>query len=159
MSSFEDALADAVPSGIGTPIAIAAGALLLHHFFGGSSAAPAPAPAATPPPPQQGSGSFLDGGGLLGGLSGLVGKLTQAGAGSQVNSWVGNGPNQPIDPSHLGNALGPDVVAQLSQRTGLTQQQIMEGLAQVLPQLVNNLTPNGRLPTPQEAQYGGQYGR
>ena len=130
---------------------IAAGALLLHHFFGGSSqpaAAPAPAPA-----PQAGSGSFLDGGGLLGGLSGLVGKLTSAGAGPQVNSWVGAGANQPIDPSHLGSALGPDVVSQLSQRTGLTQQQILDGLAQVLPQLVNNLTPNGRLPTQAEA-YG-----
>jgi len=157
MSFFDDALSDAVPSGIGTPIAIAAGALLLHHFFGGSSPQPgqAPQPAPAAPPPQYGGsgGNFLDGGGLLGGLSGLVGKLTQAGAGPQVNSWVGNGPNQPIDPSHLGNALGPDVVAQLSQRTGLSQQQIMDGLAQVLPQLVHNLTPNGRLPTAQEAQY------
>jgi len=156
MSFFDDALSDAVPSGIGTPIAIAAGALLLHHFFGGSSPAPAP-PAAPPPPPQSGGGgSFLDGGGLIGGLSGLVGKLTQAGAGPQVNSWVGNGPNQPIDPSHLGNALGPDVLSQLTARTGLTQQQIVDGLAQVLPQLVHNLTPNGRLPTPQEAQYASQ---
>ena len=156
MSFFDDALSDAVPSGIGTPIAIAAGALLLHHFFGGSS--PAPAPQAAPPPPPQsgGGGSFLDGGGLIGGLSGLVGKLTQAGAGPQVNSWVGNGPNQPIDPSHLGNALGPDVLSQLTARTGLTQQQIVDGLAQVLPQLVHNLTPNGRLPTAQEAQYASQ---
>ena len=153
MSFFDDALSDAVPGGnLATPIAIAAGALLLHHFMGGgSSAAPAPAPAA--PAQQPTSGGFLDGGGLLGGLSGLVGKLTSAGAGPQVNSWVGAGANQPIDPSHLGTALGPDVVSQLSQRTGLTQQQILDGLAQVLPQLVNNLTPNGRLPTQAEA-YG-----
>jgi len=159
MSFFDDALC------IGTPIAIAAGALLLHHFFGGSAPqpgqAPQPVPAPAAPPPQYGGGggSFLDGGGLLGGLSGLVGKLTQAGAGAQVNSWVGNGPNQPIDPSHLGNALGPDVLSQLTARTGLTQQQIVDGLSQVLPQLVHNLTPNGRLPTAQEAQYGGQYWR
>jgi len=162
MSFFDDALSDAVPSGIGTPIAIAAGALLLHHFFGGGAAQPAQAPIPAPAPRPQyggGGGNFLDGGGLLGGLSGLVGKLTQAGAGPQVNSWVGAGPNQPIDPGHLGNALGPDVMAQLAQRTGLSQQQIMDGLAQVLPQLVHNLTPNGRLPTAQEAQYGGQYGR
>ncbi len=154
MSSFDDALQDAVPGGLATPIAIAAGALLLHHFFGGSAPSPAPAPAPATPAPQPTGGSFLDGGGLLGGLSGLVGKLTSAGAGPQVNSWVGNGPNQPIDPSHLGQALGPDVLAQLSARTGLTQQQIMDGLSQVLPQLVNNLTPNGRLPTAAEAQQG-----
>jgi uncharacterized protein YidB (DUF937 family) len=158
MSFFDDALSDAVPGGLATPIAVAAGALLLHHFLGGS-AQPAQAPAAAPPPPpppppQGGSGSFLDGGGLLGGLSGLVNKLQNAGAAPQVNSWVGNGPNQPIDPSHLGQALGPDVLGQLSARTGLSQQQIMDGLANVLPQLVHNLTPNGRLPTPQEAQYG-----
>jgi len=156
MGLFDDALKDAVPGGnLATPIAIAAGALLLHHFLGGGSSAPAQAPAPAPAPaPQPGSGSFLDGGGLLGGLSGLVGKLTSAGAGSQVNSWVGGGANQPIDPSHLGAALGPDVLSQLSARTGLTQQQLVEGLSQVLPQLVNNLTPNGRLPTAAEAQYG-----
>ncbi len=152
MSFFDDALKDAVPGGdLATPIAIAAGALLLHHFFGGSSAPTAPAPV---PAPQAGSGGFLEGGGLLGGLSGLVGKLASGGAGAQVNSWVGPGANQPIDPSHLGAALGPDVLNQLSARTGLTQQQLIDQLSQVLPKLVNNLTPNGRLPTPQEAQYG-----
>ena len=155
MSFFDNAMQDAVPGGdLAAPIAIAAGALLLHHFFGGS--APAAAPAQAPAPAQQAStgGGFLEGGGLLGGLSGLVNKLSNAGAGAQVNSWVGAGPNQPIDPAHLGQALGPDVVNQLSARTGLTQQQIMDGLAQVLPQLVHNLTPNGRLPNAQEAQYG-----
>jgi uncharacterized protein YidB (DUF937 family) len=184
MSFFDNSLSDAVPGGnLATPIAIAAGALLLHHFFGGSKQQ-APAPEPYPQQgggypqqgggypqqqgggypqqdggnPQQGGGGFLEGGGLLGGLSGLVNKLTQAGAGNQVNSWVANGPNQPIDPSHLGNALGPDVLSQLSARTGLNQQQLIEGLAQVLPQLVHNLTPNGRLPTQQEAQYTPQAG-
>ncbi len=153
MSLFDNALQDAVPGGnLATPIAIAAGALLLHHFFGGGSAA---APAQSPAPaPQAAPGSFLNGGGLLGGLSGLVDTLTNAGAGGQVNSWVGNGANQQIAPAHLGQALGPDVLAQLSARTGLNQQQLIDGLAQVLPQLVHNLTPEGRLPTPQEAQYG-----
>jgi uncharacterized protein YidB (DUF937 family) len=152
MGFFDNALSDAVPGGnLATPIAIAAGALLLHHFLGGGAA---PAPAPQPAPAPSGSGGFLEGGGLLGGLGGLVNTLTKAGAGPQVNSWVGNGPNQPIDPSHLGTALGPDVLSQLSARTGLNQQQILDGLAQVLPQLVHNLTPNGRLPTAEEAQYG-----
>ncbi len=153
MSFFDDALKDSVPGGdLATPIAIAAGALLLHHFFG-KSEAPAPAPAPAPPSAPAGGG-FLSGGGLLGGLGGLVSKLENGGAGPQVNSWIGQGANQPIAPASLGTALGPDVIAQLSARTGLNQQQILDGLAQVLPQLVNNLTPNGRLPTPQEAQYG-----
>ena len=152
MSFFDDALKGAVPGGdLTTPIAIAAGALLLHHFMGGhAQTAPTPAPA----PAAQGSGGFLDGGGLLGGLSGLVGKLSGAGAAPQVNSWVGQGANQPIDPNHLGAALGPDVLNQLTARTGLTQQQLVEQLSRVLPQFVNNLTPNGRLPTSAEAQYG-----
>jgi uncharacterized protein YidB (DUF937 family) len=154
MSFFDDALKDAVPGGdLATPIAIAAGALLLHHFMGGQSSQPAPPPASAPAP-QPGTGSFLDGGGLLGGLSGLVSKLTNSGVSGPVNSWVGQGPNLPVDPSHLGTALGPDVLSQLSARTGLTSQQLVEQLAQVLPRLVNNLTPNGRLPTGAEAQYG-----
>jgi len=154
MSFFDDALKEAVPGGdLTTPIAIAAGALLLHHFMGGHASTPSPAPA--PAPAQTpGTGSFLDGGGLLGGLSGLIGKFANAGAGPQVNSWVGSGANQPINTSQLGSALGPDVLNQLSARTGLTQQQLVDQLAQVLPQFVNNLTPNGRLPTPGEAQYG-----
>ncbi len=148
MSFFDDALKDAVPGGdLATPIAIAAGALLLHHFMGGSSA-PTPTP-----PPTAASGGFLSGGGLLGGLGGLVSKLQGAGAGPQVNSWVGPGANQPIAPAQVGTALGPDVIAQLAARTGLNPQQILDGLAKVLPQLVNNLTPSGRLPTAQEAQY------
>jgi len=151
MSFFDDALKDAVPGGdLATPLAIAAGALLLHHFMGGSSATPA----APTPAPQPSSGGFLSGGGLLGGLGGLVSRLETAGAGPQVNSWVGSGANQPIAPATVGTALGPDVIAQLSARTGMNQQQILDGLAKVLPQLVNNLTPNGRLPTAQEAQYG-----
>lgn len=156
MSFFDDAMKDAVPGGnLATPIAVAAGALLLHHFFGGKSEQPAPAPTPTPiPTPQAGPGGFLNGGGLVGGLSGLINSLTNAGAGQQVNSWVGNGANQPIEPSHLGQALGPDVLAQLSARTGLTQEQLMQGLSQVLPQLVNKLTPQGRLPSSDEAQYG-----
>ncbi len=156
MSFFDDALKEAVPGGdLTTPIAIAAGALLLHHFLGGHASTPAPAPAApSAPAPTPGTGSFLDGGGLLGGLSGLVNKFATAGAGAQANSWVGTGANQPINTSQLNSALGPDVLSQLSARTGLTQQQLIDQLAQVLPRLVNNLTPNGRLPTPGEAQYG-----
>jgi uncharacterized protein YidB (DUF937 family) len=146
MGLFDDALKDAVPGGdLATPIAIAAGALLLHHFMGGSTPAAPPAPA---PPPQQGGG-FL-GGGLLGGLSDLVGKLTAGGAAPQVNSWVGNGANMPIQPGQLGAALGQQTISNLAARSGMSEQELLAQLSAVLPQLIDKLTPAGRLPTAAE---------
>ena len=145
MSFFDDALKGAVPGGdLATPIAIAAGALLLHHFMSGSST---PAPEA--PTPQTGGG-FLSGGGLFGGLSDIVGKLTNSGNAAQVNSWVGNGANLPIQPGQLSSALGQETITNLAARSGLTEQQLLAQLSAVLPQLINNLTPAGRLPTAAE---------
>lgn len=140
MGLFDDALKGAVPGGdLATPIAIAAGALLLGHLFGGHAAAPPPAAPAAPAAPA--------GGGLLGGLSDLVGKLGAAGQSAQVNSWVGPGANLPIEPGALANALGQQTVSQLAAKAGMSEQDLVAQLAQVLPGLVNNLTPNGRLPT------------
>jgi uncharacterized protein YidB (DUF937 family) len=156
MGVFDDALKNSVPGGdLTTPIAIAAGALLLRHMFGGSStptpaptpAQPAPAPAPLPP-----LGGAAAGGGLLDGLSSIIGKLTQSGAAPQVNSWVGHGSNEPIQPGQLGGALGQQTLNELSARTGLTQEQLLAGLSAVLPKLINNLTPNGRVPTLAELQ-------
>ena len=153
MGIFDDALKNSVPGGdITTPIAIAAGALLLKHMFGGSSA-PTPSPAPVPqqraqtPTPLPPLGGAAAGGGLLDGLSSIIGKLSQAGAAPQVNSWVNHGPNQPIQPGQLGGALGDQTINDLVARTGLTKEQLLAGLSTVLPQLVNHLTPNGRLPT------------
>jgi uncharacterized protein YidB (DUF937 family) len=149
MSFFDDALKGAVPGGdLATPIAIAAGALLLHHFMGGSSAPPAPAAPAAPIP--QTGGGFLSGGGLFGGLSDIVGKLTNSGNAAQVNSWVSNGANLPIQPGQLGSALGQQTISNLAARSGLSEQQLLAQLSAVLPQLINNLTPAGRLPTAAE---------
>ena len=144
MGAFDDALQKAVPGGnLATPIAVAVGALILGKMFGGGSApasSPAPAPA-QPVPTNAPAGS------VLGGLGDLIGKLTAGGAGSQVNSWVGQGANQPIQPGTLGSALGQNTLNELSQRTGMSQQELMNQLAAVLPQLINHLTPNGRMPT------------
>jgi len=149
MSFFDDALKGAVPGGdMATPIAIAAGALLLHHFMGGSSTPAAPAPnAPSAPAPTAPGGGFLGGGGLLGSLTGIVNSLSANGHGDTVNSWVGSGPNQPIQPGQLGGVLGQQTISDLAARSGLTEQQLLQGLSAVLPQLINNLTPNGRLPT------------
>jgi uncharacterized protein YidB (DUF937 family) len=84
---------------------------------------------------------------VLGGLGGLVNKLQQGGLGDVVNSWVGSGQNQPVSPSQLGSALGPSILKTVSQLTGLSEDDLTKQLSQVLPGVVNGLTPNGRLPT------------
>jgi uncharacterized protein YidB (DUF937 family) len=83
-------------------------------------------------------------------LSDIVGKLTNSGNAAQVNSWVGNGANLPIQPGRLSSALGQETITNLAARSGLTEQQLLAQLSAVLPQLINNLTPAGRLPTAAE---------
>jgi uncharacterized protein YidB (DUF937 family) len=147
MGAFDDAMKNAVPGGnLATPIAVAVGALILGKMFGGGSApAPAPAPGRVAPPPQLPVNPPA--GSVMGGLSDLIGKLSAGGAAPQVNSWVGPGQNQPIQPGQLGGALGQNVLNELSQRTGMSQQELLNQLATVLPQIINHLTPNGRMPT------------
>jgi uncharacterized protein YidB (DUF937 family) len=92
----------------------------------------------------------LSGGGLAGGLGGLLDSFNQAGHGDIANSWVGPGENHPIAPNQLADALGPDTVDQLSQRTGMPQQDLLSELSHVLPGVVDQLTPQGRLPKEDE---------
>jgi uncharacterized protein YidB (DUF937 family) len=80
-------------------------------------------------------------------LGGLLDKLQKGGLGNAANSWVGSGQNQPVAPGQLGSALGPDVVKTLAQRSGLSEDEITKQLSQILPGVVDKLTPNGRLPT------------
>ena len=139
MGLFDDAMRNAVPGGnLATPIAVAVGSLILGKLFGGSS----PAASVTQPVPTN-----APAGGILGGLNDLIGKLTAGGAGPQVNSWVGPGANQPIQPGQLGSALGEDTLNELAQRTGMSREELLNQLAVVLPQVINHMTPNGRMPT------------
>ncbi|MBV9290789.1 MAG: DUF937 domain-containing protein [Hyphomicrobiales bacterium] len=151
MGFFDDAMKNSVPGGnLAAPIAVAAGALLLGKLFGGGgSSAQSPS---TPAQPQQPAPTDAPAGSIVGGLNDLIGRLTAGGVGPHVNSWVGAGANQPIQPGQLGGALGQDVLNQLSQRTGMSQQELLNQLAVVLPQLVNNLTPKGRVPTAAEVE-------
>ena len=122
MGMFDDALKNAVPGGnLATPIAVAAGALILGKLFGGSSAQ-SPSPSA----PQSPVPTNLPASSIVGGLSDLIGKLTSGGAGQQVNSWVGPGENQPIQPGQLGGALGQNTLNELTQRTGMSQQELLQ---------------------------------
>ena len=95
-------------------------------------------------------GGLLAGVGGAGGLASLVEQFTQAGHGRAINSWVGQGQNQPIAPHDLGAALGPETVGQLSQQTGMGSSDLLSQLSQLLPGVVDQLTPHGRMPTEQE---------
>ena len=81
-----------------------------------------------------------------GGLQGLVSQFERNGLGTTVKSWVGTGPNQPISPDEVNKALGPDLLRQLSEKSGLSLQDLTQKLSQVLPQAVDTLTPGGAIP-------------
>lgn len=81
-----------------------------------------------------------------GGLADIVSRLQQGGLGDVVGSWVGTGQNLPVSPDQLGGALGDDLLASLSQSTGMNGGDLLGPLSQMLPQLVDQLTPNGQLP-------------
>jgi uncharacterized protein YidB (DUF937 family) len=80
-------------------------------------------------------------------LGGLLNRFQQSGQGDVMNSWIGSGPNREIAPNQLGSVLGPDIVKALSEKSGLSEQDLMAQLSKVLPSAVDRLTPGGRLPT------------
>ena len=81
-----------------------------------------------------------------GGIQGVVSEFERNGLGPTVKSWVGTGPNQPISPEDLQKALGPDLLQQLSQKSGLSVPELSQKLSQILPQAVDKLTPDGSIP-------------
>ena len=99
-------------------------------------------------------GGLLGGGAagtvLSGGLDNLIKDLQANGYGKAAQSWVSTGPNESISPNDLESALGGDVLDSLAAQTGMSRSELMHGLSQELPEAVNELTPNGRLPTQQE---------
>lgn len=144
----------------------------VKHFSGSQpGAAPKPAPAPAPGnitaslpggSASGGLGDILKGGlgGLLaggaagsvlsGGLGDLLNQFQQKGHGETANSWVSNGPNKQISPGDLANALGADQIESLSSQSGLSRDELLNGLSQYLPEVINHLTPDGRLPSESE---------
>jgi uncharacterized protein YidB (DUF937 family) len=88
---------------------------------------------------------------LSGGLGDLVDRLRQQGHGETADSWVARGPNKQLSTQELEQALGSDVVDILVQRTGLTRDELLSRLARTLPEAVDKYTPEGRLPSAEEA--------
>src|SRR4051794_41494771 len=92
-------------------------------------------------------GGASAGGILSGGLGELVDRFKQNGHAKTADSWVGTGPNKPITPPQLQQAIGPDVLDALSKQTGLSQEELLGRLSRELPNAVDKYTPQGRLPT------------
>ena len=152
MGLLDDVLGSAVPGGnLAKPLMIGLAALLgaravgggLGNLLGATGATPRTPPATPPIGP---AASSQPQGGLLGGLSGLLQSFQQSGHGDVINSWIGSGQNQPIAPDQLHRALSPDAVNNLSRLTGLSQDQLLSELSRVLPDVVDRLTPHGRMP-------------
>jgi len=141
MASSEDVIRSAVPGGIAKPLILALLALLASGALFGRGSKEGSATKGSQTTSDEGAG------GLLAGLGGLVDKLQKGGLGNLINSWVGPGQNQPVSHNQLGPALGPDIIKTLAQRSGLSEEELTRQLSQVLPGLVDKLTPNGRLPT------------
>jgi uncharacterized protein YidB (DUF937 family) len=146
----------------------------VKHLTAGSGQ-PGATPAPAPSPAGGGMGGALGGGGLGGGLGdilkgnlgGILGgaaagsvisgglgdllkQLQQNGHGETANSWVSPGPNKQIAPGDLASALGADQINGLMSQTGLSREDLLSGLSQQLPDVINHLTPDGRLPTDSE---------
>jgi uncharacterized protein YidB (DUF937 family) len=100
-------------------------------------------------------GQVLGGGagaGGLGGLGGLLEKLGQGGLGAQAQSWVGPGQNMSIQPGQIRDVFGSGGLAAIAQQAGLSEDDAADGLAQLLPEVVNRVTPQGRLPDGNELE-------
>ncbi len=85
-----------------------------------------------------------------GGVGGIVNQMQSRGFGDTVKSWVSAGPNQPISADQLHQVFGSGTLEQIAQRVGMSPQELSQKLAQILPQAVDHLTPNGAVP-PQTA--------
>jgi uncharacterized protein YidB (DUF937 family) len=131
------------------------GDILGGLFGGGSAAGPAGSGATLNDLLRGGLGGLLGGGAagsvLSGGLGNLIRDLQASGHGEAADSWVHPGPNQQIPPRDLARSLGGDTVDALSRQTGMNRDDLLEQLSQHLPDFVDKLTPQGRLPTEEEA--------
>jgi uncharacterized protein YidB (DUF937 family) len=158
-----------------SPMAKAMLALLAIYATKHMQRADAPKPQPAPRPGSAGAGQG-DGGGLgnlgdllrgtlggvlggaaagtvlNGGLGGLLKQFQENGQGDVAHSWIGTGPNKTISEGDLASALGGNTLDTLSQQTGMGRDDLLEGLRQYLPRFVDQLTPDGRVPSEDEAQ-------
>jgi uncharacterized protein YidB (DUF937 family) len=80
-----------------------------------------------------------------GGLGGVVGRMKEQGYGREADSWVSTGENLPVSPDVLSQIFGRDVIDRSAREMGISPEEAAGGLAQVFPEIVNEITPNGRV--------------
>jgi len=97
-------------------------------------------------------GQVLGGGAGAGGLGGLLEKLNQGGYGSHAQSWVGTGQNMPMPAGAIKDVFGQNGLAAIAQKTGLSESEASDGLARLLPEVINHVTPQGRVPDANELE-------
>jgi uncharacterized protein YidB (DUF937 family) len=135
-------LLDSVMGAVGGALANQVGQALGGGAAGGSAKMVEGLIAALAGGGGQGGGAL----GGLGGLAGLVQQLQQGGLGEQVGSWISTGQNLPVSPEQLQDALGGNALGQLASSIGLDAGQAAGPLAQMLPQVIDALTPHGQMP-------------
>jgi uncharacterized protein YidB (DUF937 family) len=101
-------------------------------------------------PAGGGLGGVLGGGALGAGLKDLLDRFRQNGQDDKVQSWVSTGANKPIAPGEIEKSLGEERIQWLVEQTGMPREQLLDGLSGELPQAIDKLTPDGRLPTDEE---------
>jgi uncharacterized protein YidB (DUF937 family) len=101
------------------------------------------------------AGGPLSGGALGGGLKDLLDRFRQSGQEEKAQSWVAKGPNKPIAPNELEQALGEERIQWLVEQTGMPRDQLLTNLSGELPDAIDKLTPDGRIPTDDELSRDG----
>jgi uncharacterized protein YidB (DUF937 family) len=101
-------------------------------------------------PSGAGLAGALGGGSLGAGLKDLLDRFRQSGQEDKVQSWVSTGSNKPIAPNEMEQALGEERIQWLIEQTGMPREQLLDGLSGELPQAIDKLTPDGRIPTDEE---------
>ena len=95
-----------------------------------------------------------------GGLSKMMQGAQASGLSAQADSWVGTGENEPVSGQDVKAVVGDDTVQELAREAGISEEEAASVLAQVVPQVVNGLSPNGQLPSDDDleqllAKFGG----
>ena len=81
-----------------------------------------------------------------GGLGDLIDRFRQGGLEDIIKSWIGTGPNKAVSPNQLHQALGAETIDRLSEETGLPRDDLLSQLSRALPEVIDKLTPDGKLP-------------
>jgi uncharacterized protein YidB (DUF937 family) len=131
----------------------------LNHPQPAQAGVPSPNPGREPQDPGGLAGvlrTIFGGGSVPGavlsrGVGNTVQDIERSGHGEIARSWVGRGQNRPISPERLEAALGEDGIRDLMQQTGMERDELLATLSEHLPRVIDHLTPEGRLPTEQEA--------